>query len=161
MLQTIPYYGMQTILMPAGIWEEIDRRIRRFIWGGIPKARKCHLVSWRVVTQPKNIGGLVIRAAKDMNMAFMAKLGWQIATNKESLWVKVFTSKYGQGKTGIIDVIRAKPNCSNAWRGIVAALPTVRKGVRHHVRNGRNTWNGAWILEEPLSNSVPDHATTR
>ncbi|XP_031127611.1 uncharacterized protein LOC116029708 [Ipomoea triloba] len=151
-----------TILMPAGIWEEIDKRIRRFIWGGTPEVRKCHLVCWEEVTKPKRLGGLGIRAAKDMNMAFMAKLGWQVITNKESMWVKVLKEKYGHGKVSI-DAISTKPVCSNAWRGIVAALHIVEKGIRSHVKNGRNTnfWTDVWLTKESLHHCVPDHALTK
>lgn len=30
-LHTIPYYAMQTILLPARIWEAIDKRVCRFL----------------------------------------------------------------------------------------------------------------------------------
>lgn len=55
-LHTIPYYNMQTMFMPMGVCEAIDKRIRRFIWGGTPEKRKCHLVRWDTVTKPKRAG---------------------------------------------------------------------------------------------------------
>lgn len=30
-LHTIPYYSMQTLYLPAGVWEAIDKRIQRLI----------------------------------------------------------------------------------------------------------------------------------
>ena len=33
-LATIPQYTMQSILFPQGVYEQIDKVIRRFIWGG-------------------------------------------------------------------------------------------------------------------------------
>ncbi|XP_031124326.1 uncharacterized protein LOC116027040 [Ipomoea triloba] len=117
-LQAIPYYGMQTIFMPAG--------------GGTPEARKCHIVCWEEVIKPKNVGGLGIRSAKEMNLAFMAMLGWQIVTNSDSLWVKVLKEKYAHGRT---------------------ATPILRNGTRYQVKDGRSTkfWEDSWVHEKPLA----------
>ncbi|XP_031103194.1 uncharacterized protein LOC116006838 [Ipomoea triloba] len=159
-LQAIPYYNMQTIYMPARIWEEIDKRIRRFLWGGTPEARKCHLVCWADVIKAKNEGGLGLRSAKEMNIAFMAKLGWQIATNSDSLWVQVLKEKYAHGKMGF-EAISPKRACSNAWRGILAALPVLRQGSRFQVNNGRTTkfWTDSWVHDKPLAEVIQSHTT--
>lgn len=75
-LSSIPYYAMQTTLLPEGVCEAIDKKIRSFIWGSTDSKRRAHLVNWDQITQPKNRGGLGLRKARDMNHAFLAKLGW-------------------------------------------------------------------------------------
>lgn len=151
-LHSIPYYTMQTMLMPAGIWEEIDKRVRRFLWGGTPEKRRCHLVRWDIVTKPKNSGGLGIRSTKEVNLAFMAKLGWKLLNNEDCMWVEILKAKYAHGRKGM-NIFEPKRISSNAWRGIVSALPTIREGIRFNVGNGRTTrfWSDAWVQERPLS----------
>lgn len=73
-LSTIPYSVMQTAKLSLGLCDNIDKRVRNFIWGRPNRERSCSLVKWDKVTQPKERGGLGIRCTRDMNMAFMAKL---------------------------------------------------------------------------------------
>lgn len=73
-LCSIPFV-MQTIAIPKGVCEEIEKIVRRFIWGGM------HLVKWDKVTRPKSEGGLGIRNIESMNLALLAKLGWRLLTN--------------------------------------------------------------------------------
>lgn len=59
-----------------------------FLWGGSESKRQCSLVNWDWVTCPKE-RGLEIRQLKEMDVAFMAKLGWQSTTENDNLWVWV------------------------------------------------------------------------
>ncbi|XP_031116600.1 uncharacterized protein LOC116020256 [Ipomoea triloba] len=65
--------------------------------------------------------------------------------------VKVLKEKYAHGKDGI-EALYPKQLCSNAWRGIVAAGPFIRKGTRKFVKDGKATrfWEDPWVHEEPL-----------
>lgn len=49
-LNTIPYYSMQTMFLPVGVLEQIEQKIRTFLWGGSENKRRCNLVSWDHVT---------------------------------------------------------------------------------------------------------------
>lgn len=55
-----------------------------------------------------------------MNLAITAKMGWRIIKEPESLWVKVVTGKYLQGKTKV-DNFKPKQGASNLWKGITKA----------------------------------------
>lgn len=59
-LSSIPMYAMQTVVFPMGVCNEMDKYMRRFIWGG-PMAEgtpnKLSLVTWDKVTRPKVSGG--------------------------------------------------------------------------------------------------------
>lgn len=74
-LATIPYYTMQTTNLPKTVCEAIDKKIRKFIWGSKDGMQKAHLTKWDTITCSKMDGGLGIRKAKDMNNAFLTKLG--------------------------------------------------------------------------------------
>ncbi|OMO75850.1 hypothetical protein COLO4_25805 [Corchorus olitorius] len=56
--------------------------------GSTSEKRKLHFVNWETVTNSKEDGWLGIRAAKLLNNAFMAKLGWEIIHNDSATWVK-------------------------------------------------------------------------
>ena len=82
-----------------------------------------------------------------MNLAFMAKLGWQLVTEHKSLWVKVIAKKV----IGEISLkkLNKKQGSSNTWRGITTVAEILRKGARIRVYNGRDTlfWRDLWLGE--------------
>nr|GMC97865.1 putative RNA-directed DNA polymerase [Ipomoea batatas] len=142
---------MQTTLVPVGICNEIDKKIRKFMWGGNDNKRSLNLVGWDTVTKPKELGGLGIRKTRDMNIAFMAKLGWRLFDEKDSVWAQVLRSKYLKGGQSIEDLKPARSS-SNAWKGINRARNILVEGVHTHVRNGMSTrfWKDKWLTPEPL-----------
>ncbi|XP_019186483.1 PREDICTED: uncharacterized protein LOC109181186 [Ipomoea nil] len=150
-LSTIPYYTMQTTLIPKGVIASIERMIRNFLWGAKEGERKCNLVNWNTVTQCKDSGGLGIRRLEEMNISFFAKLGWRLMSGDDSLWAKVFKSKYAISNPNPL-TWRPKQNMSNAWKGILRSAPVIHAGSIHQVHNGRNTlfWLDIWIGDRPL-----------
>lgn len=40
------------------------------------------------------MGGLDIKKIEDMNKALVAKMSWEIVSNADKLWMKVFQKKY-------------------------------------------------------------------
>lgn len=67
---------MQSAKIPKTICEDIDKKARRFIWGGDEDTKRVHLLSWDTLQKPKEQGGIGLRSAKQANVAFLAKLGW-------------------------------------------------------------------------------------
>lgn len=63
-----------------------------------------HLVKWDKVTKSRQEGGVGIRCTRDMNTAFLAKLGWRMETEKDSLWVQVLKDKYSNRDIKLEDV---------------------------------------------------------
>lgn len=54
----------------------------------------CCLKSLKSICTPKCEGGLGIKKTEDMNKALVAKMAWEIASNADKWWVKVFQKKY-------------------------------------------------------------------
>ena len=52
----------------------VDKIIRDLLWGSTEEKRKMHMVNWRTVTLPKDLGGLGLHSMKDRNLAILAKL---------------------------------------------------------------------------------------
>lgn len=116
-LATILYYTMQVTYIPNGVCEAIDRRIQNFICGSKEGERKVNFVKWEDVTRSKDQGGLGIWKMKDMNTAFLAKIGWRMETEPDTLWGQVIATKYAGGEPGMHG-IKEKRGASNLWRGI-------------------------------------------
>ncbi|KAL7226194.1 hypothetical protein ACSBR1_021345 [Camellia fascicularis] len=85
----IPSYTMQTTIIPKKVSNVIDKLNRDFLWGDTLDKRKVHLVKWDVVCKVKKQGGLGIKKARDQNLALLTKLGWNLVSNKASLWCEV------------------------------------------------------------------------
>jgi len=95
------------------------------------------------------------------------KLGWRLITEPQSLWSRILKEKYGRGQD--ILTLEAKPSsCSNAWRGIMEAMPLIKKGVGVAIGDGRQTlfWSHRWldgmVPEEQTHMPIPeDHVRRR
>ncbi|CAN1819277.1 Putative ribonuclease H protein At1g65750 [Linum perenne] len=95
---------------------------------------------------PKSQGGLGLKKARELNEAYMMKMGWLILQKPEKLWVEVITSKYlkntEQGLT-----VRRKIGCSTLWQGIRKTWSAMAGACQHSVRNGKSTlfWHHRWL----------------
>ncbi|CAL1366122.1 unnamed protein product [Linum trigynum] len=150
-LNAIPTYAMQTSMLPVSICDDIDRRIRRFVWGSQEGKRKVHLVSWEKVCTAKQQGGLGLRSARSLNLAYMIKLAWSILNNKDDLWVKVMQGKYFHQREGRIIGMK-RSNHSSLWKGILKSYPLMQRATVWSIRDGRTTdfWNHPWIDQDTL-----------
>lgn len=77
-LGSIPYYTVQSTKLPRSTCDDIDRRNKSFLWGELEGERKVHLVAWETVNKSKREGGLGIKSMRQVNSAFLAKLGWRL-----------------------------------------------------------------------------------
>lgn len=94
-LTSMPLYIMQMVRVPIGLIEDIEKLMRRSIWGKTDQLRKIHWCSWEVIYQPKDRGGLGLLCPRDINLAMLAKLGWCFLTQPNALWVRILRAKYG------------------------------------------------------------------
>ena len=65
---------MQCSILPPKIVKCVDKLNRDFLWGSTKNNKKIHMVSWKKVTKPKKDGGLGLQAAKEKNIAVLARL---------------------------------------------------------------------------------------
>ncbi|CAN1162506.1 Putative ribonuclease H protein At1g65750 [Linum perenne] len=138
-LAAIPAYVMQTAVIPSTTYEEIDRRIRNFVWGTTAESRKICLVAWDKVCLPKEKGGLGLRLARQLNRAFITKLAFTFIKEKDKLWVKVLQHKYfREDESGMAR--RNLRSMSPLWKGIICEWETMLAGSKSAVRDGMETW---------------------
>ena len=135
MAQATPTYMMSGFLLPDSLCSELNSLVRNFWWGQKEKERKLAWVSWEKLCNRKTKG---LRA---FNLALLAKQGWRILKNLNSLLHSVFKVKYF-AKVSFMDAQLGR-NPSYVWRSVVAARDTIDKGLRWNVGNGKkvNIWN--------------------
>ena len=98
-----------------------------------------------MVCKPKNRGGLGFRELRSFNLALLAKKGWRLQTNSNSLFNRVYKAKYfphcsfAEAKIGW--------NPSYVWRSLMAAQKIIQKGMRWQVGDGNkiHVWHDKWI----------------
>ncbi|CAN1787628.1 hypothetical protein LINPERHAP1_LOCUS17724 [Linum perenne] len=74
-LQVILVYAMLTSFLSIKICEETDHRICNSVWGTVEE-RKNHFLSWELICAPKELGGLGLKMARHLNMAYMTNLAF-------------------------------------------------------------------------------------
>ena len=86
MAAPIADYYMQCHALPIKVYNNIDKKMRDFLWGSTNEKKKMHMVNWQTVTQPKEIGGMGLFQTRHRNQALLAKLCWHLASEHEALW---------------------------------------------------------------------------
>ncbi|KAJ8447113.1 hypothetical protein Cgig2_022842 [Carnegiea gigantea] len=132
--------------------DELDRKVRRFLWAGTNTERKLYLVAWDIITRPIEEGGLGIRAMRELNSASMTKLRWRLIHDPETLWARVLRHKYCKGRVGTLHMEPGRYP-SNAWKGVCEMRSILQRGMAHAIGNGQHTlfWTQRWATNRPLS----------
>ncbi|KAJ9538657.1 LOW QUALITY PROTEIN: hypothetical protein OSB04_031390 [Centaurea solstitialis] len=94
-LRSSPLYYF--VLVSSPVWSERELKgIRnRFFWGVGEKKKREVSHGWAKTIDSLEMGGLNIGSLKIMNKALLAKWRWRFLSEKETLWIKVIGSIYG------------------------------------------------------------------
>ena len=117
-LTTMPLYNMQTMWIPQQVCDEVDRLVRQFVWHQ-GRSRGLNLVSWDVVSRPRDCGSLGIQQARDMNVALLGKLIWEFICPNPKFWAVFTRQKYEPTFDALAPVMRGKG--SSTWNAMVKA----------------------------------------
>ncbi|KAL0015521.1 hypothetical protein SO802_002590 [Lithocarpus litseifolius] len=82
----------------------------------------------------------------------LAKQGWRLMPDKESLLYKCFSARYFP-RSHFLDSVES-PNCSYVWRSIMAALPILKARCCWRVRDGST-------IKVQSDNWIPNYPTNR
>lgn len=94
-LANLTLYYLSLIELPKGVARKMETLSRKFLWGDREEKREIHSVPWSEVTKPKSKGGLGVVPLQVRNEALLCKWGWRFSRERDSLWVRVLTTKYG------------------------------------------------------------------
>jgi len=83
--QAIPSYAMSCFDLTKSLCDEMSRMICRYWWAQQDKENKMHWVSWEKMCRRKEEGGLGYRDLHLFNLSMLARRGWRILHNSDSL----------------------------------------------------------------------------
>jgi ribonuclease HI len=133
-LQAIPTYVMSIYLIPDATVNEIEKMLNSFWWGGGHNNKGIKWLSWERMTYPKNKGGLGFRDLKAFNMAMVAKQGWHIMMNPDTLVARIFKARYFPHSSFLAANLGNNP--SYVWRCLWKSRCVLNLGCRWRVGDG-------------------------
>jgi hypothetical protein len=131
--------------------------VARFWWGGDDKKRKIHWRKWEAIAVPKSLGGMGFRDLQLFNQAMLAKQGWRLISNPDSLCARVLKGKYYHGSCFM--EARRKRNASHVWNAILHGREALKKGMIKQVGDDSSIriWEDPWIPNNiSMKPLVPD-----
>ena len=133
--QAIPVFTMGCFDITKEMCNQISSMIARFLWNNQDKENSMHWIGWEKLVGPKALGGLGFRDLYSFSMAMLAKHGWRLLQNPESLCARVLKAKYFPD-TGLLEA-KAKEGCSYTWRSILQGVEVLKNSVIWRVGMGR------------------------
>lgn len=109
----IPTYAMSCFKLPDSLFKDLEGLMAQFWWGRTEKNKKIH---WKKMCKSKFQGGLGFKDLKLFNIALLAKQGWRLVNQRDSLFYQVFKARYFP-KTDFL-TFKLGYNPSYAWEGI-------------------------------------------
>ncbi|CAL1395838.1 unnamed protein product [Linum trigynum] len=152
----LPLHVMSCFRLPLVLCRLLDKYVARFWWGaeeGIPKIR---WVSWRNMCRSKHEGGMGFRRFEQFNQALLAKIGWRILNEPQSLIAHIYKGKYFPRGSFLTATARSRPFWG--WQSILHGRQLLEKGLRWQVGNGQSVplLQSNWIpkcqLDPPVYN---------
>ena len=126
--QAIPTYTIGCFKILDSLCDDMTSMIRNFWWGQKRDERKMAWLSWDKLCDSKEEVGLGFRQLKQFNLALLAKQGWRLQTQHESLVYRVYKAKYFPNTGFIHASLSTHP--SYTWRSLMAAQHLVKKGIK-------------------------------
>ncbi|XP_054776745.1 uncharacterized protein LOC129285164 [Prosopis cineraria] len=144
-LSSVPPYTTQSTMLSTSCCSDIEKIIRKFIWGYSDDHRGINLVNWKDLCQPVNRGGCGIISLEEQNKAFLSKLAYKIIAQPDLLWIRVLKAKYHVPEGSIHDI--SKKGCSYFWRNLTKIWQDTMKHVKWLPGNGRHIkfWSDFWV----------------
>ena len=132
--QALPSYSMSCFLLPKSFCNSLQQMCAKFWWSGKKDVRKIHWMSWAKLCRPKEEGGMGFRDLYAHNLALLAKQGWRLVKNPDSLLARLYKAKYFP--TCDFWNARVASNASACWKGIFEARELLVSGTRWQVGDG-------------------------
>ncbi|XP_060968579.1 uncharacterized protein LOC115710349 [Cannabis sativa] len=137
-IQSLLTYAMSVFLIPTGTCDEIEKLMARFWWKtSSSKGNGIIWMSWERMATHKDLGGMGFLHLSDFNLAMLAKQGWRLLCNPNSLLSRVYKARYFPHSDFLSADLGSNP--SFVWRSIWSAQNLLKLGVRRTIRTGMHT----------------------
>uniref|UniRef100_A0A803Q6D6 Reverse transcriptase zinc-binding domain-containing protein n=1 Tax=Cannabis sativa TaxID=3483 RepID=A0A803Q6D6_CANSA len=144
-VQAIPSYAMSCFRLPKKLIKNLHSLAANFWWGDTKDNKKLHWCTWDKLCKPKEEGGLEFWSLNEFNQALLAKQGWRLIYNPQSLLARVLKNSYYPN----VSFMEAgcPPGASCVWKGICWGRKILQEGARWRIGNGREArvWEDKWI----------------
>ena len=117
-LSSMHVYALSFFKAPSGIISFIESILNYFFWVGNDNQKKNSWVDWNSVCLSKEVGGLGVRRIREFNNALLGKWCWRLLVEKECLWYRVLSARYGEEGGRLLD----GGGSASAWWRVIAAL---------------------------------------
>jgi hypothetical protein len=123
--------------------------------------KKIHWVNWEQMCTSKCTGGMGFRDMAAFNQALLARQGWMILTNPETLCSRVLKARYLHSAS-FLEATKPR-KCSYTWRSILHGRELLKEGLVKRIGNGEGTncWTDPWIprctLRHPFGQLSPNN----
>lgn len=125
--QAIPTYAMSCFYLTKSLCDELTSMILRFWWAQHDNDKKIHWLGKDKIMKPKSQGGLGFRDLHSFNIAMLARQGWRLIQNPDSLCSRLLKAKYFPN-CNVLDA-QSRKQMSYSWRSILKGIQLLRKGV--------------------------------
>jgi hypothetical protein len=85
-LSNLPTYFLSLFPIPVGVANRLEKLQKDVLWGGLDNEPKFHLVNWKKVGTPIQLGGLGIMSLTTFNLALLGKWLWRYVVEREACW---------------------------------------------------------------------------
>jgi hypothetical protein len=152
-IPAIPTYCMCIFQLPISLCKNINGMMQRFLWNHMSKTSKIPWMSWDRLSRSKSMGGIGFRDLVVFNQALLAKQGWRLIQNPNSLTARIFKNKYYPSTTFL--EASQRPQISFVWRSLLNARNLLKQGLLWRVGDGLfiKVWKDHW-LPTPTTHSV-------
>ncbi|CAL1378202.1 unnamed protein product [Linum trigynum] len=131
--------------LPLTLCRILVRFVARFLCGVEDGHSRIRWISWRKMCRSKHEGGMGFCMFEHFNQALLAKIGWRILNEPQSLFAQVYKGKYFPTGTYLTSTARYCP--SWGWQSIMYDLQLLMKGLRWQIgsRESVSALNESWV----------------
>jgi hypothetical protein len=144
-VQAIPTYSIGVFQLSVALCKELNKLMHNFWWTHMTNRSQIHWMSLEKMGRSKSIGGLGFRDLTFFNKALLAKQGWRLLQDLNSMVAKILQAKYFPNSTFLQANLGSKP--SYVWRSLFNSRELLVQGMIWRVGDGKSiqVWGDRWL----------------